>query len=199
MAAESKSEGLKIVAFSGSLRKASTNTGLLRAVKTLCETTDGVASFTIASTDMPLFNEDLITADGAPEAVLAFRAALRGADAIIIATPEYNFSMSAPLKNALDWASKPLVDGDPPMQGKPVAMCGSGGGLGTVRSQMALRQTAVFMQLNVMTMPETLVRRWGGDIFDEAGDLKDNDAGNKERAKLTKMLTAFLPYAARFQ
>ena len=58
------------------------------------------------------------------------------------------------LQNALDWASKPLVDGPAPMQGKPVALCGSGGGLGTERAQLALRQTAVFMQLNVMTLPE---------------------------------------------
>ena len=102
------------------------------------------------------------------------------------------------MKNALDWASKPLVDGPAPMQGKPVALCGSGGGLGTERAQLALRQTAVFMQLNVMTLPETLVRRWGGDVFDAAGDLKDNEAGEKERAKLGKMLAAFAPYARRF-
>merc|ERR1719199_1260983 len=84
------------------------------------------------------------------------------------------------MKNALDWASKPLVDGPAPVQGKPVALCGSGGGLGTERAQLALRQTAVFMQLNVMTLPETLVRRWGGDVFDAAGDLKDNEAGEKD-------------------
>ena len=71
----------------------------------------------------------------------------------------YLLYTSAP-QNALDWASKPFGDGPPPMQGRGVALCGAGGGAGTMRSQLALRQTAVFMQLNVITQPEVRCVRW---------------------------------------
>ena len=100
-------------------------------------------------------------------------------------------------QNALDWASKPLLDGEPPMKGKPVAVVSVGGGLGGLRAQLAFRQTAIFMQLQVMTAPEVGVRRWGGDFFDENGDLKDNDGANRERGKVQSLLEAFVQFASK--
>lgn len=192
MAEESKTATLKVAAFSGSLRKGSTNTGLLRAAKELAP--EGVEVTIVSIADLPLLNEDDIVDNTAPEAVMKFRAALREANAYLLACPEYNYSMSAAFKNALDWASKPLSDGGPPMQGRGVAVIGSGGGAGALRAQYAFRQTAVFMQLNVMTAPETGIRRWGGAFFNDAGDLVDDG----QREKVSKLVAALGEYGRKF-
>jgi chromate reductase len=121
---------LHLVGFSGSLRKASLNTALLRAVGTVLPP---AVTFEVAElTDVPLFNGDLLAtgADGAlvyPEPVARFRAAVARADALLIVSPEYNFSMPAVTKNAIDWASRaPNV-----LDGKAVAFTGaSPGGFG---------------------------------------------------------------------
>eukprot|EP00898_Chlorokybus_atmophyticus_P000693 jgi/Chlat1/1624/Chrsp127S01943 len=128
-------DGLKVLGVPGSLRKASTNKGLLRegfttgsciAAKYFPE---GVVYEILDIMDVPLYNQDVEDA-GVPEAVVTMKAKVAEADAILFATTEYNYSVAGPLKNCLDWASRaPNAWND-----KPAAMMGSGGGLGTARS-----------------------------------------------------------------
>ena len=123
----------KLLGISGSLRKAATNTALVRAAAELAG--DDV-DFTLADIDLPLFNED-VEAEGYPESVTNFVEQIRAADAIVISTPEYNKNLSGVLKNALDWQSRfdPL-----PLKDKPVAiMSATAGRAGGERTQFALR------------------------------------------------------------
>ena len=94
---------MKLIGISGALRKASTNTGLLRALKRLAPPHVDLEIVTLHG--IPLFDEDLIAASGKPEPVLALAERIRAADGIIIATPEYQFSVPGVLKNATDWLS----------------------------------------------------------------------------------------------
>jgi chromate reductase len=180
---------LHLVGFSGSLRKASLNTALLRAVGTVLPP---AVTFEVAElTDVPLFNGDLLAtgADGAlvyPEPVARFRAAVARADALLIVSPEYNFSMPAVTKNAIDWASRaPNV-----LDGKAVAFTGaSPGGFGTVRGQMALRDVCVFTNMHAINKPELFVSK-AGDKFD--ADLTLTDEPTREALrKLVESLVAF--------
>eukprot|EP01104_Vermistella_antarctica_P013973 TRINITY_DN4325_c0_g1_i1.p1 TRINITY_DN4325_c0_g1~~TRINITY_DN4325_c0_g1_i1.p1 ORF type:complete len:204 (+),score=34.36 TRINITY_DN4325_c0_g1_i1:39-614(+) len=186
---------LNILAISGSLRRASTNTGLLRAAAKLAP----AASMTVEVFDLngiPLFNQDFEDDKTIPERVIQFRAKVQAADGILIACPEYNYSMSGPLKNALDWASR-TYDGEKkcPISGKPTALVGSGGGLGTARSQSSFLQTARFLDLAVLSKPEVLVKRWGSpDMFDDKGDLLDKDT----EERLAQLLTAFEALTRRY-
>lgn len=158
---------MNLVGISGSLRKASTNTGLLRAAQALLP--EGV-SLTIADlSNIPLYNEDVEQA-GEPEAVAALRKQLVEADGILIASPEYNYSLSGVLKNAIDWMSRTPVK---PFNGKPVAIMGaSGGNFGTVRGQIALRTVLQSQNALTLSRPEVLVTQ-GRTKADEAGTLID--------------------------
>ena len=133
---------VKVLAIAGSLRKASTNRGLIRAALEMQVPGVTLSEFDIA--DIPLFNGD-VEAAGLPEPVKAFRARLRESDAVLIATPEYNYSIPGVLKNAIDWASR-SYPGDPQsFSGKALALMGaSSGGFGTDKSQFHFRQVAVF-------------------------------------------------------
>lgn len=108
--------------------------------------------------DLPLYNEDLRsddTEDGYPESVQRLRAGLRAADALLIVSPEYNYSVPAPLTNAIDWASRPP---ERPLTGMPVAIMGaSGGRLGTARMQYHLRQILVAVKAQAVVQPEVMV------------------------------------------
>jgi len=164
-----------IVGISGSLRKASTNTGLLRAaVKHLpANTTLDIVEIG----DLPLFNEDLEA--NPPASVTTFKDKISKADAFLFASPENNYSVSASLKNAIDWASRSPKN---IWAGKPAAVMGSGGGAGTARAQLHLRQIAVFVDLKFVTKPEVGILRFAPPTkFDEKGDL--TDAASDERVK----------------
>jgi NAD(P)H-dependent FMN reductase len=126
---------LKVVAFTGSLRKASVNHGLLRFAQSVGAKHD--MNIAILSTQLPLYNSDLEAA--LPGEVTAFRDAVQGADCLLLGVQEYNFSYSGVLKNALDWTSRKL-GGQQPLLGKPVGMIGAGGGMGSSRAQYHLRQ-----------------------------------------------------------
>jgi len=129
-------EMVGITGISGSLRRASFNTGLLRAAGTLLPEGDRLLVAHIAK--IPLYDGDLEQRSGVPDAVAALKEALAGADAILIATPEYNNSIPGVLKNAIDWASRPSTDIPRIFGGKPVALMGaSPGGFGTVLAQAA--------------------------------------------------------------
>jgi chromate reductase len=151
-----------ILGISGSLRAASFNTGLLRAAQELAPA--GV-SVTIADIGaIPLYNEEVYQA-GFPAAVATLRAQVQAADAVILATPEYNYSIAAPLKNAIDWVSRPPAP--QPFDGKPVAIMGaSAGRLGTARAQYHLRQVLVFLNAHVLNKPEVMVGAAGQAFAD---------------------------------
>lgn len=146
---------LRILAVSGSLRRRSFNTALVEAAIELAP--PGVELVRFAGIrEMPHFDEDL-EADGDPS-VDAWRSALRGADALLVATPEYNASLPSALKNAIDWASRPLSK--TPFRGLPVAVMGaSPGGLGSVRAQLHLRDALAAVGAHVLPAPDVMVAR----------------------------------------
>ena len=177
---------LKVLGFAGSLRRDSLNKALLTAARELAPESMEIEAFDLGP--IPLYDEDLRQA-GLPEAVAAFRQAIAAADAVLIATPEYNYSFSGIVKNAVDWASRPP---DQPFAGKPVAITGtSPGGLGTARAQYHLRQCFVFLDGRVMNRPELLLRD-ARQIFDDEGRLADPEA----RGRLAAFLAAFGDFAA---
>ncbi len=156
---------IRVLGLSGSLRKGSFNTALLRAAGELAPEGMRIEPYDLAA--IPMYNDDIRQA-GYPEPVAAMRTAMRDADAILIASPEYNRSVPALLKNAIDWASR---QPDQPFDGKPLAIMGaSRGALGAAFANHHLRQ--IFVVLNAVTLggPEVMV---GGspDKFDDARRL----------------------------
>lgn len=181
---------LLIVGFAGSVRKSSYNKMLLRAALELLPKNTKIEIFDLHG--LPLFNQDLEY--DMPEAVKQFKNKIRKADALLIATPEYNSSIPGVLKNALDWASRPL--GDNSLDGKPVAiMSASIGMLGGARAQTHLRQILASLNAYVVNRPEVIVS-FANEKFDADGNLMDERAKTYIRqllenlAKLAKMLKA---------
>ncbi len=158
---------MKVVALSGSLRAASYNTLALRAAQKLAPAGMSIEIASIA--DIPLYNDD-VRAAGEPAAVTALKDRLRAADGVLIATPEYNFSIPGVLKNALDWMSRPPA---PPLDGKPVAILGaSPGPVGTARVQYDLRKVLVFMNTFTVNKPEVFINHCASK-FNADGELTD--------------------------
>ena len=130
--------------------------------------------------DIPLYDEDE-RAKGFPAPVQALRDAIKGADALLLATPEYNYSFSGVLKNAIDWASRPP---EQPFDGKPIAIMGASGGiLGTARAQYQLRQVFIFMNGHVLNKPEVMIGG-AGTRFDASGKLTDEPTRGFVKAQL---------------
>jgi len=158
---------VKTLGISGSLRKASFNTAALRAAAELVP--EGMTLEIADIGDIPVYNED-VREKGYPPAVQEFRAQIGAADALLFATPEYNYSISGVLKNAIDWASRPP---NPPLIGKPVGIMGATGSLwGTTRAQYHLRQCFVFLNMFPVNKPEVLIAQ-APNKFDAAGKLTD--------------------------
>lgn len=167
-----------VLGISGSLRAGSFNTGLLRAAQELAP--DGMSVEIADISAIPLYNEDVYQA-GFPAAVETLRAQVAAADAVILATPEYNYSISGPMKNAIDWVSRPPVP--QAFNEKPVAIMGaSAGRLGTARAQYHLRQVLVFLNAFVLNKPEVMVGGAGSAFTD--GKLTDGTARDLIRQQL---------------
>lgn len=178
---------MHILGISGSLRKDSFNTAALRACTGVLPPGVTMSIFDIAP--IPLYNEDL-RAQGLPEPVQQLREQIRAADALVIATPEYNYSVPGVLKNAIDWASRPP---EQPFDGKPIALIGATpGGLGTSRAQYHLRQVFVYLNGQVLNRPEVFISG-APHKFDADGRL--TDAATSEN--LGKMLAALVDRAKR--
>ena len=159
---------IRLLGVSGSLRRGSYNTALLRAAETLAPQDVGLEIFDLS--DLPLYNGD-VEADGDPVAVSDLKRAIREADGIVFASPEYNHSFSGVIKNAIDWASRDRGPGS--LMGKPVTMVGAGGMSGTARAQMHLENVLSETGSLVMTKPGVLIASpW--DRFDEDGRLTDD-------------------------
>lgn len=173
---------LRLLGLAGSLRRDSLNR---RLVKALAARARAGARLDIADqlADVPLFNEDL-EADGGPIAVARLRDAVRDADGLVIATPEYNQSVPGVTKNLIDWLSR----GEPSvLEHKPVALMGASvGPWGTRLAQAALRQTLTACGAFVMPAPQLYLRS-AGDAFDPSGFPVDPKLGDQ----LDALLAAF--------
>ncbi len=134
---------------------------------------------------LPIFNSDLAE----PAEVTALKHAIAGADGVVIAVPEYNYSIPGGLKNALDWVSRPPAHS--PLRGKPIALCGAASGMsGTIRAQAHMRNMLVYSDSFVLGQPEVLIAR-AQDRFDEGGRL--HDASTREwLAKFGEAFVAFI-------
>lgn len=159
-----------ILAFAGSLRAKSHNRGLLAAAQELAPPEMSIEEFDLSP--IPLYNHDIFQA-GMPEPVQIFAERIIAADALLIATPEYNYSISGVLKNAIDWVSRPGPNREPaPIYGKTAAVMGAGGRFGTVRAQAHLRYILLYLDIKVLGKPELMVARsW--EHFDADGRLTD--------------------------
>lgn len=158
---------INIIAMSGSLRKGSYNTMLLKAAAGLVPEDANIENVEIRG--LPLFDSDLEA--NMPQAVIDFKTKIKAADGILFVSPEYNYSIPGGLKNAIDWASRPY--GDNSFEGKPVAiMSASSGMLGGARMQYHLRQTFVFLNMHAFNRPEIMVP-FANEKFDEQGTLID--------------------------
>src|SRR5215212_9568421 len=160
---------LKIIGFAGSLRKGSYNRSLLRSAGQLLPQDTALEIFDLS--DIPSFNQDLEA--NMPAKVNEFKSKIRESDALLIATPEYNYSVPGVLKNAIDYASRPY--GDNPFNDKPVAiMSASVGMLGGARAQYHLRQMFVFLNMHPINAPEVIVTS-ASNKFDAEGNLLDEN------------------------
>jgi chromate reductase len=143
---------VKILGFVGSLRKGSYNKALMRVAVELKPENATIEVFDLEG--IPPFNQDLERQP--PQVVKEFKAKIRKADALLIASPEYNYSVPGVLKNAIDWASRPY--GDNSFEGKPVAiMSASVGSLGGARAQYHLRQSFIFLNMHPLNRPEVMM------------------------------------------
>lgn len=156
---------LKLLGICGSLRRQSTNSGLLRAA--MAELPEGVTMEIADLSAVPFYNADLAEK---PAAVQQLLAQMGAADGIVLACPEYNYSIAPALKNALDWASREPENAL--LAGKAVAILGAGGGMGTSRAQYHLRQVCVFLDLHPLNKPEVFASAFAG-LFDVDGNLTD--------------------------
>ncbi len=182
---------MRVLGIAGSLRKGSYNRALLRAAQELAP-----AGMSIDAWDglrqIPPYDQDLEAA-GAPESVLALKRALAEADALLVATPEYNYSVPGVLKNAIDWASRPPAQS--PLHGMPAAIMGAAGGMsGTIRAQLALRQIFQFTNTHALLKPVVTVP-FAADTFD--ADLRLTDATTRDL--VGQLLVALADWAPRFR
>ena len=178
------SEPIKLVAFCGSLRKGSFNR---LALQVFAERAPAGTTVETIEIDWPLYDAD-IQAQGFPDKVQAAQKAMLAADGIVFASPEYNYSVSGVLKNAIDWLSRMTPQ---PFAGKPMAVFGaSGGPLGTARAQYHLRQMMIFLDGRFINKPEVMI----GAAQTKFVDGKFND---EVGAKLLTDLGAALALAVR--
>ncbi|WOK96036.1 NAD(P)H:quinone oxidoreductase [Canna indica] len=186
---------IKVAALCGSLRKGSFHRGLIRSAIQLSE--ESITGMNVELVDiapLPFVNTDLEVDGRFPEPVEAFRDKIGGADAFLFASPEYNYSMTAPLKNAIDWGSR----GTNLWADKPAAIVSAGGSHGGAKSQYHLRQVGVFVDLHFINKPELYVQAFHQQPpkFDYSnGDLIDPDT--KERLK--KVLLSLQAFTLRLK
>ncbi|WP_420917253.1 NADPH-dependent FMN reductase [Dictyobacter halimunensis] len=180
---------LTILGIAGSLRKRSFNKAALRSAIYLTPSNVTLETFDISS--FPLFNQD--DENNPPEVIRQFKEKIRASDAILFATPEYNYSVPGVLKNAIDWASRPY--GDNAWEGKPVAlMSASIGMLGGARAQYHLRQTFVYLNMYPLNRPEVIIPH-AADKFDSAGNLTDQHT----KEKIQELLKALSTWAGQWR
>jgi chromate reductase len=180
---------VNILGFAGSLRKDSYNRSLLRAALELVPKDAKLEIFDLDG--IPPFNQDF--ENQPPEKVKEFKAKIRAADAILIVTPEYNYSIPGVLKNAIDCASRPY--GDNAFEHKPVAIMGASMGMGgSARAQYHLRQCFVFLTCFALNQPEVMVP-FAQEKIDKEGKLTDQ----KTREKIRELLESLVAWTKRLK
>ena len=172
---------INVLAICGSLRAKSTNRGLVRYAQ--AHAPEGMKIHIADLMEVPFYNSDLAEK---PAAVKQLLQQMGEADALILACPEYNYSLAPALKNALDWASR--EPDNHLLSGKPVAIMGAGGGMGTSRSQYHLRQVCVFLNLHPLNQPEVVSNAFAGS-FDTDGNLIDEKIQGLVRKQLDALLS----------
>ena len=162
---------LKVLGISGSLRRGSYNTAALKAAQALAP--EGMSIEIASIADIPFYDAD-VQAEGFPPSVQALGEKIRAADAVLFASPEYNYSIPGVLKNAIDWISRLP---DQPLAGKPIGMIGASQSiLGAARAQYHLRQTFVFLDALPVNKPEVFIAL-AQNKFDQDGKLADEATG----------------------
>ena len=180
-------QALTFLGIAGSLRRGSYNRAALRAAEQLLP--PGVTLVTFEIGTLPLFNQD--DERHPSTALVEFKRAIRAADGILLATPEYNYSIPGVLKNAIDCASRP--HGDNAWAGKPVAMMSASvGAFGGIRAQYHLRQTFVFLEMYPVNQPEVAIAN-AEKAFGADGELRDETA----RKLIGRLLQALAASARR--
>ena len=178
-----------LIGLSGSLRRGSYNAALLRAARELMP--DGAELVIGTIGGIPLYDEDVETAEGIPEPVTALKDAIAGADGLLLATPEYNNSIPGVFKNAIDWLSRPPADIGRVFGGKPVALIGaSPGGFGTILSQNAWLPVLRTLGTEFWSEGRLLVSR-ARNVFDQDGALTDETI----REQLRRFVQDFVAFA----
>ena len=166
----------RILAFAGSTRSGSFNKLLVRTAADAARAAGAAVTVVdLRDLDLPLFDQDLEAAQGLPSGAKQLKALLRDTDGLLIASPEYNSSITAALKNAIDWASRAESAAEPPLaafRGKVAALLSaSPGGLGGLRGLVHLR--AILGNIGVIVLPDQVSISAAHEAFDEAGGLKD--------------------------
>ena len=180
---------MNVIGISGSLRKGSFNTAALRAAQGLAP--EGMTIERAEIGDLPLYNDD-VRAAGFPPPAERLRAQIAAADAVLLVTPEYNYSISGVLKNAIDWASRPP---NQPFEAKPVAIMGASPGLfGSARAQYHLRQMLIFLNAMPVNRPEVMIGQ-AQNKFDADGNLTDEPT----REFIRKLLVSLRDWTLRLQ
>ena len=179
---------IKILGIAGSLRKGSFNRAALKAAQDLVPDNVTLDIFDSLN-EIPPYNQDL--ENNIPESVVQLKAAIKGADAILFVTPEYNYSVPGVLKNAIDWASRPY--GESAWEGKPVAIMGASSGmLGSARAQYHLRQILVFLNMHPLNRPEVMIPKVQ-EKFDDQGNLTDPQT----KEKITQLIVSLVDWTKR--
>jgi NAD(P)H-dependent FMN reductase len=184
---------IRILALGGSLRAASRNRALLDEGAGLAPagTEVDLSQLAVIGT-LPLFNQDLLEREGPPAGVAELKDALRRADGLLIATPEYNWGIPGFLKNAIDWASRPAIEIPYVFGDLPVAVIGAGGGAGTRYAQTAWLPVFRFLKMRPWFGASLFVDR-ASERFDEQNRLTDETT----RAQLTDVVTGFAAHCAQ--
>jgi chromate reductase len=173
---------IRIFGFAGSLRKDSYNKGILRATSDLLPDETELEIFDLEG--IPLFSQELELNPCAK--VREFKEKIEAADALLIVTPEYNYSIPGVLKNAIDWGSRPY--GDSSFDEKPVAIMGASiGSLGSIRAQHHLRQSCVFLNMHLLNKPEVMVGNVN-EKFDSNGQLTDEKTKENIRSLIVHLV-----------
>jgi chromate reductase len=180
---------VKILGFVGSLRQGSYNKALMRAALELLPKDATLEVFDLDG--IPPFNQDL--ENQPPQVVKEFKAKIKKADALLIASPEYNYSVPGVLKNAIDWASRPYRDNA--FEGKPVAiMSASTGRLGGARAQYHLRQSFIFLNMHPLNRPEVMMPN-AQEHVDANGNLTDETT----RQLIRQLLEALVQWTRKLK
>jgi NAD(P)H-dependent FMN reductase len=188
----------KIVAFAGSLRTGSYNKKLILLAADAARAAGAeVTVVDLRELHLPLFDQDIEEASGLPEGAKRFKTLLRESDGFLIASPEYNSSITAALKNAFDWASRRDSDDEPDLvafRGKTAALCSaSPGALGGLRGLVTVR--SILGNIGVYVLPDQVSISKAHEAFDSDGHLKEE----RQARKITALASAFVEFTRKLK